>query len=84
MAGSFHAYREMLGEENNWDITPGIRYDKMFEGIDYHREHIEKPEEIRPALERSFNSGKTAIVNVVVDPNVYHGMTKVSNYYAQG
>jgi len=84
MAGSFHAYREILGEENNWDITPGIRYDKMFEGIDYHREHVEKPEEIRPALERSFNSGKTAIINVVVDPNVYHGMTKVSNYYAKG
>ena len=84
MAGSFHAYRDMLGEENNWDITPGIRYDQMFEGIDYHAEHVEKPEDIRPALERSFNSGKTAIVNVVVSPNVYHGMTRVPVAYDRG
>ncbi|MCP4752357.1 MAG: thiamine pyrophosphate-binding protein, partial [Proteobacteria bacterium] len=77
MAGSFHAHRELLGEENNWDITPGIRYDKIFEGIEYHQEHVETPEDIRPALERAFNSGKTAVVNMVVDPNVYHGMTKV-------
>ena len=30
---------------------------------------VERPEEIRPALERAIASGKPAIVEVVVDPN---------------
>ena len=73
MAGSFDMYfRKYLGEENNWSITPGCRYDKMFEATGCHGEHVEKPEEIRPALERAFNSGKPAVVNVVVDPKVIH------------
>ena len=73
MAGSFDTYfRTYLGEENNWRITPGVRYDKMFEATGCHGEHVEKPEEIRPALERAFNSGKPAVINVVVDPKVIH------------
>jgi len=73
MAGSFDMYfRTYLGDENNWNITPGVRYDKMFEATGCHGENVEKPEEIRPALERAFNSGKPAVVNVVVDPKVIH------------
>jgi acetolactate synthase-1/2/3 large subunit len=81
MAGSFGIYESQFGKENNWDITPGLRYDKIFEGADYHAENVESPEQIRPALERSFNSGKTAVINVVVDPKVYHGMMKTRDYY---
>jgi acetolactate synthase-1/2/3 large subunit len=81
MAGSFGIYESQFGKENNWDITPGLRYDKIFEGTDYHAENVESPEQIRPALERSFNSGKTAVINVVVDPKVYHGMMKTRDYY---
>ena len=73
MAGCFDTYfRTYLGEENNWNITPGARYDKMFEATGCHGEHVEKPEEIRPALERAFNSGKPAVINVVVDPKAIH------------
>ena len=73
MAGCFDTYfRSYLGEDNNWNITPGVRYDKMFEATGCHGENVEKPEEIRPALERAFNSGKPAVVNVMVDPCVMH------------
>lgn len=73
MAGSFDMYfRTYLGDENNWSITPGVRYDKMFEATGCHGENVEKPEEIRPALERAFHSGKPAVINVFVDPNVIH------------
>ena len=33
-----------------------------------HGEFVEKPEDIRPALERAVASGKPAVVNVVTDP----------------
>jgi acetolactate synthase-1/2/3 large subunit len=73
MAGCFDMYfRSYLGEENNWNITPGVRYDKMFEATGCYGENVEKPEEIRPALERAFKSGKPAVVNVMIDPCVVH------------
>ena len=31
---------------------------------------VERPEEIRPALEAAFASGRTACINVAVDPSV--------------
>jgi len=55
-----------------WDFLPGIRYDKMFEPLGCYTEHVEKPSEIRPALERAFNSGVTSVVNVFTDPSVTH------------
>lgn len=44
------------------------RYDKVAEAFGCHGEYVEKPDEIRPAVERAFASGKPAVVNVVVDP----------------
>jgi acetolactate synthase-1/2/3 large subunit len=40
------------------------RYDKVVEALGGHGEYVERPEEIRPALERAFASGKPALVNV--------------------
>lgn len=59
-----------LGPQNfhGRDNDKGVRYryDKVFEPLGCHVEHVEHPTEIRGALERSFNSGKTSLVNVVV------------------
>ena len=33
---------------------------------------VERPEELRPALERAFESGKPACVNVLTDPSVIY------------
>lgn len=43
------------------------RYDKIVEALGGHGEHVESPAEIRPALERSFESRKPACVNVIID-----------------
>ena len=43
------------------------RYDLMAQAMDCYGETVEDPEEIRPALERAFNSGKPALLNVLTD-----------------
>lgn len=55
------------------EFLPGIKYDKLSEVIGTHGEYVEKPEEFRPAFERALKSaeeGKTAVVNVRVDPTL--------------
>jgi acetolactate synthase-1/2/3 large subunit len=43
------------------------RYDKVAEDFGGYGEFVEKPHEIRPALERASTSGKPAVVNVKTD-----------------
>jgi acetolactate synthase-1/2/3 large subunit len=52
------------------DLRPGTRYDQMVEALGCHGELVARPEELRPALERAFASGKPAIVNVLTDPSI--------------
>ena len=54
------------------------RYDKVVEALGGHGEHCERPEEIRPALERSFASGKPALINVKIRKD--EGAPKGSTY----
>lgn len=49
------------------------RYDQLAEVFGGHGEHVERPEEIAPALERALASGKPAIVNVMLDPDAMLG-----------
>jgi len=53
------------GTELNW-----TDYHKLVEAMGGFGELVEKPEDIRPALERAFASGKTACVNVKIDQSV--------------
>lgn len=55
------------------------RYDKIVEAMGGHGEYCERPEEIGPALERAFASGKPALVNVVMRQDIETGM-KGSTY----
>jgi thiamine pyrophosphate-dependent acetolactate synthase large subunit-like protein len=43
------------------------RYDRVATELGAHGEFVEKPHEIRPALERAYASGKPAVVNVITD-----------------
>jgi acetolactate synthase-1/2/3 large subunit len=45
------------------------RYDKMVEALGGYGEFVEKPEAIKPAIERAMKSGKPALVNVCTDPD---------------
>jgi len=40
------------------------RYDRVVEALGGHGEYVEKPADIRPALERALGAGKPAVVNV--------------------
>ena len=55
----------MLSQETN--------YAKIMEGMGGHSERVTDPNEIKPALERAFNSGKAALIDVVIDPDVGYG-----------
>ncbi len=54
------------------------RYDKVVEALGGHGEHVTEPDQIRPALERAFESGKPALVNVEMRKDV--GAMKGSTY----
>lgn len=56
------------------------RYDKMVEALGGHGEYVEKPEDIRPALERAFASGKPALVNVKTDDTARAVTAKFAQY----
>jgi acetolactate synthase-1/2/3 large subunit len=45
------------------------RYDKLVEALGGYGEFVEKPADIRPAIERAMKAGKPALVNVCTDPN---------------
>jgi len=55
-------------------------YEKMFEALGVHAEYVEKPEQIRPALERAFASGRAAVVNVRVDETARSSTARFSFY----
>jgi len=41
-----------------------VRYDLVAAALGAHGEYVERPEQIRPALERAFAAGRVAVVNV--------------------
>jgi acetolactate synthase-1/2/3 large subunit len=53
-------------------------YERVVEALGGHGEYCERPEEIRPALERAFASGKPALVNVKIRKD--EGAPKGSTY----
>ena len=67
-----HPQKAILGHATAADLAPGIRYDKVVEALGGYGELVERPEDIRPAIERAFASGKPACVNVLTDPNVVY------------
>ncbi len=54
-------------------LSQDTDYAKIMEGMGGHAERVTEPGEIRPALERAFASGKPALLDVVIDPNVSYG-----------
>ncbi len=65
-----HPMEFLYGYSVAADLQPGLRYDQVVEALDGHGELVSKPDELRPALERAFASGKPALVNVLTDPSV--------------
>jgi acetolactate synthase-1/2/3 large subunit len=56
------------------------RYDRMAMELGAHGELVEKPHEIRPALERAYASGKPAVVNVMTSEKARAQTVRFSAY----
>jgi acetolactate synthase-1/2/3 large subunit len=65
-----HPMEFLYGYSVAADLQPGLRYDKVVEDLGGHGELVERPEDLKPAVERAFSSGKPALVNVLTDPSV--------------
>jgi len=55
-------------------LSQETNYAKIMEGMGGHSERVTEPAAIRPALERAFASGRPALLDVVIDPDVSYGM----------
>ncbi len=68
-----HPQKAIIGHTTAAELSPGIRYDKVVEALGGYGELVERPEDIRPAIERAFASGLPACVNVLIDPDKPYG-----------
>jgi thiamine pyrophosphate-dependent acetolactate synthase large subunit-like protein len=50
-------------------FVPNARYDKVIEAFGGKGYHAETPQELRTALEESFASGETTLINVTINPD---------------
>jgi len=78
--GGWAAVGDMAGRDLGF-----TRYDKIAEVLGCHGEHVEKPDEIRPSLQRAqaaVHAGKPAVVNVVTDPRARSQTVRFSSYQA--
>ncbi len=72
--GNDAAWGQMMrpqGSIYGWDRLAATelaytRYDKVVEAFGGHGEFVERPEQLRPALERAAASGKPALINVII------------------
>jgi acetolactate synthase I/II/III large subunit len=67
-----HPMEFLYGYSVAADLRPGTRYDQMVEALGCYGELVERPAELRPALERALASGAPALVNVLTDPTVVY------------
>ena len=67
-----HPMEFLYGYSVAAELRPGTRYDQVVEALGGHGELVERPRDLRPALERAFAAGKPALVNVLTDPTVVY------------
>jgi thiamine pyrophosphate-dependent acetolactate synthase large subunit-like protein len=67
-----HPMEFLYGYSVAADLQPSCRYDEVVRALGGYGELVERPDELAPALERAFASGKPALVNVLTDPSVVY------------
>jgi acetolactate synthase-1/2/3 large subunit len=72
-----HPMESMLGTSIAADLGPRTRYDQVVQALGGYGEMVEKPEDIRPALERAFRSNLPACLNVICDPDAEYPRSSV-------
>jgi acetolactate synthase-1/2/3 large subunit len=72
-----HPMQSMLGMSVAADLGHNTRYDKVVEALGGYGEMVERPDQIRPALERAFASSLPACINVICDPQAEYPRSSV-------
>jgi acetolactate synthase-1/2/3 large subunit len=67
-----HPMEFLYGYSVAADLRPATRYEQVVEALGGYGELVERPGDVRPALERAFASGRPALVNVLTDPTVVY------------
>lgn len=74
----------VIGNNQGWSTVPqgsrppgrclgSARYEEVVKALGGYGEFVERPEQIRPALERAFACGLPAAVNVMIDTTIGYG-----------
>jgi acetolactate synthase-1/2/3 large subunit len=65
-----HPMEFLYGYSVAAELRPGTRYDEVVRALGGHGELVERPADLRPALERALGAGRPALVNVLTDPSI--------------
>jgi acetolactate synthase-1/2/3 large subunit len=65
-----HPMQFLYGYSVAAELRPATRYDQVVEALGGHGELVERPDQLRGALERALSAGRPALVNVLTDPEV--------------
>ena len=65
-----HPMEFLYGYSVAADLQPELRYDRVVEALGGYGELVERPGDLRGALDRAFSAGKPALVNVLQDPSI--------------
>ena len=72
-----HPMLNLLGVSVAADLGQRTRYDKVVEALGGYGEMVDRPDQIRPALERAFKSRLPACINVICDPDAEYPRSSV-------
>ena len=67
-----HPMKFLYGYSVAAELRPETPYEKMVEALGCDGICVSDPKELRPALERAFESGRPTLVNVLTDPEVVY------------
>jgi acetolactate synthase I/II/III large subunit len=67
-----HPMKFLYGYSVAAELRPETRYEQMVEALGCDGVLVREPGELRPALERAFESGRPTLVNVITDPEVVY------------
>jgi thiamine pyrophosphate-dependent acetolactate synthase large subunit-like protein len=65
-----HPMESIYGYSVAADLRPGTRYDQVAEALGCHGALVERPSQLRGALEAAFRSRLPTLINVLTDPNI--------------
>jgi thiamine pyrophosphate-dependent acetolactate synthase large subunit-like protein len=67
-----HPMRFLYGYSVAAELRPGTPYEKVVEALGCDGAMVSEPEQLRPALERAFESGRPTLVNILTDPEIVY------------